>query len=91
MELWNIFNASCEHTPVARIEGHLGDGLHAAGFLKHQRARHRFLYESGVLGVDEEENLLFSITDLVFGYHCKLHVGANAVKWALANFSCEAV
>ncbi len=43
-----------------------------------------------MLGVDEEENWLFSITDLVFGDHCKLHVGAVAAKRALANFSCEA-
>ena len=56
---------------------YLQDGLHAAGFLKHQRARHRLLYESGVLGVDEEENWLFSITDVVFGYHRKLHVGGS--------------
>ena len=45
---WNIFEAACEHTPLLRLLRHRGmaasvylqDGLHADGFLMHQRARH---------------------------------------------------
>jgi hypothetical protein len=66
----------------------LQDGLHAAGFLRRQVARHELFYFD-VLDIADDSVYKRWMCDWTAGFRCVTHVASSALRWGMSRFMSE--